>query len=74
MSAPHQTSCDLSGLQIAETARRARLAAAAPELLAVLKNLVDRKLIKDTHDDLYDEVNDHYEEVLEAIAKAEGTV
>jgi hypothetical protein len=34
------------------------------DLLAALKNLVERKLIKDTD-------GDHYDEVLEAIAKAE---
>ena len=35
------------------------------DMLAALKNLVERKLIKDTD-------GDHYDEVLEAIAKAEG--
>jgi hypothetical protein len=35
------------------------------DLLAALQNLVGRNLIKDTD-------GDHYDEVLEAIAKAEG--
>ena len=38
---------------------------AAPNLLSALENLVERNLIKDKQ-------NDHYQEVLEAIAKARG--
>lgn len=41
-----------------------RLIADERGLLAALKNLVERKLIKDTD-------GDHYDEVLDAIAKAE---
>ena len=46
-------------------AANAALIASAPELLAALQNLVARNLIKDTDDD-------HYDEVLDAIAKAGG--
>lgn len=43
----------------------AQLIAAAPDLLEALKNLVKQDLI-------FDKGGDHYQEVLEAIAKAEG--
>lgn len=52
---------DCTSGQRADTS--AKLIAAAPELLDALQNLVDRNLIKDTD-------NDHYDQVLEAIAKA----
>jgi len=43
----------------------ARLISAAPELYEALNNLVERGLIKDPD-------GDHYSEVLDALAKAEG--
>jgi hypothetical protein len=52
-------------LRSADAEKYADLFAAAPELLAALKNLVDRDLIKDPD-------NDHMDEVMEVIAKAEG--
>lgn len=56
-----------SGENIAVTYKKenAPLVACAPELLACLKNLIERDLIKDTF-------NDHYSEVIEIITKAEG--
>jgi len=42
-----------------------RVREAAPDLLAALENLVEKNLIKDKG-------NDHYDEVLAAIAKAKG--
>ncbi len=46
-----------------QTKANANLISASPDLLAALTNLVERDLIKDKD-------GDHYQEVLEAIAKA----
>ena len=70
---PHfqgQISSDTTGATVAlayndESGANTALIAAAPDLLAALRNLVKRNLIKDTD-------GDHYDEVLDAIAKAEG--
>ena len=43
----------------------AAMIAAASDLLAALENLIERDLIKDKQ-------NDHYQEALEAIARAKG--
>lgn len=65
------TICELSDGMYSNSSMRngtmeanACLIAAAPDLLAALKNLIDRDLIKDAY-------GDHVEEVLAAIEKAE---
>ena len=56
---------ELKVATIPRTRANAALISAAPELLAALKNLVDQGLILDPE-------NDHFEEAVEVIAKAEG--
>ena len=81
MSAPHQTSCDLSGLQRAATARRARREAAAraraeraaaPDLLAALErlSLCVAGMDQFSLDEDFEAARD---QARAAIAKAKGT-
>ena len=52
-------------LAVVKNQANAQLIVAAPDMLAVLQNLVERDLIKDPD-------SDHYEEAIQAINKATG--